>query len=298
MTGKASIAVIIPAYGPSPHLRAVLDGIRAQSRGPDAVYVSHSGSHDPSEWIARDYPEVNALHSDERLFAGAARNRAARLCDQEFLAFTDCDTVPDPDWLKHAISTLDQHPDAFAVGSVGVAYSGGYWGMTTWLCEFSEQAPWRPGGFQSGGASCNMAVRAADLRAAGYFPEEFRAGQDTMLFYRLREAGRSQRFAPEMSVSHFNIAGLGHMSRHLLNQGRHFAKVRRSSDLPGGVAVRFWPMAPLLGLAKAWRVFGRLVGNSQVGTAIYYGPGIVMGLAIWTVGCVYAAATQKFAGEY
>lgn len=298
MTQDARIAIIIPAYGPTPHLRAVLDGIRIQSKRPDAVYVSHSGSHDPSDWISHEYPEVRALHSEERLYAGAARNRAVRLSDEELLAFTDCDTVPDVNWLKHALTTLENNPDGFAVGSVAVARSGGYWGMTTWLCEFSEQAPWRPEGVQAGGASCNMVVRASHLQAVGYFPEGFRAGQDTMLFFRLRESGLKQRFVPEMSVGHFNIPGFRHMARHLLNQGRHFAKVRLSADLPGKTAVRFWPIAPLLGVAKAYRVFMRMLGNFQIGKAIYYAPGLLVGLTIWTAGCAYAAATQKFVGEY
>lgn len=298
MVVKRSIAVVIPAYGPSPHLRAVLEGVRAQSRKPDAIYVSHSGSHDPSEWIAREFPEVRALHSQERLYAGAARNRAARMAETDILAFTDCDTVPNPDWLEHAEQTLEKHPDGFVVGSVGVANTGGYWGMTTWLCEFSEQAPWRPAGVQTGGASCNMAVWAAHLREVDYFPEGFRAGQDTMLLYRLRNSGHEQRFVSKMSVGHFNIAGFGHMSKHLLNQGRHFAKVRLSADLPGRNAVRFWPMAPLLGVAKGARVFARMLGNSQIGKTLYYGPGIVVGLTIWTAGCVYASATQKFVGDY
>ena len=298
MPVRPTIAVIIPAFGPTPHLRDVLNGVRAQSRAADAVYLSHSGSHDPTDWLACEYPEVTVLHSDERLFAGAARNRAARITEADILAFTDCDTRPDLRWLEHAESRLRGSTEIFVVGSVSVARGGGYWGMTTWLCEFSEQAPWRRSGEQRGGASCNMAVRKAHLSAVDFFPEDFRAGQDTMLFHRLRSSGRIQVFAPEMEVSHFNIPGFGHMARHLYNQGRHFAKVRTFETLPGHIAIRYWPLAPLLGVAKGGKIIGRMLGHINGLSKVIYLPGILLGVAIWNAGCTYAAVTRNFTGRY
>lgn len=298
MSSLPSISVVIPAYGPTPHLRAVLTALRRGTLAPAATYVSHSGSDDPSAWLADEFPHVEVLHSPERLYAGAARNRAARLVDTEAIAFCDCDTTPAPDWLEQATHALAERNGIFVVGSVGVAASGGYWGMSTWLCEFSEQAPWRPGGIQRGGASCNLAVRTADLAAVGYFPEEFRAGQDTMLFYRLRAAGLTQIFRPQMEVGHFNLPGFAHFARHLNNQGRHFAMVRRNADLPGRLAVRFWPLAPALGAAKVLFVLKRILGAGRPGMAAKYLAGILIGIAIWTAGCAYAAATDRFTGRY
>ncbi len=295
---KPSLAVIIPASGPSPHLRAVLGALFAGTDRPDEVHVSHSGSDDPREWLAREFPQVRAQHSPERLFAGAARNRGAAAAEAAILAFCDNDTLPQPDWAARIRERFADNEGEFLVGSVGVAESGGYWGMTTWLCEFSEQAPWRPGGEQHGGASCNMAVRAEDLRKVGGFPEDFRAGQDTMLFHRLRDSGLRQVFDPLIEVRHCNIAGFGHFARHLANQGRHFAKVRRAAPLPGHTAVRFWPLAPALGLAKGTRIVWRIAAAGRIGTLVGRLPGIVVGMAVWAGGCTYAAASRRFTGDY
>ena len=143
-----------------------------------------------------------------------------------------------------------------------------------------------------------MAVRAADLAAVGFFPEDFRAGQDTLLFHKLRRHGLTQHFDPSMRVRHHNIPGLRHFARHLLNQGRHFAKVRTAADLAGSRAVRWWPLAPLLGAAKAGLVLRRVVAGKGPLAAAAYLPGIVIGIGAWTAGCSYAAATRKFTGQY
>ncbi|MDN3645901.1 glycosyltransferase family A protein [Pontixanthobacter aestiaquae] len=298
MPDLPSISIVIPAYGPTPFLRAVLDGLRAGTQQPEAIYVSHSGSEDPTDWLKEEFPEVTALHSEERLFAGAARNRAAKLVRTDAIAFCDCDTVPATDWVEQAAISLSANDNAFIVGSIGIAQPGGYWGMSVWHCEFSEQAPWRPFGEQRGGASCNLAVRTRDLETVGYFPENFRAGQDTMLFHLLRGSGKRQIFQPKMQVGHFNLDGFPHFSKHLLNQGRHFAKVRMTADMPGHRAVRFWPLSPLLGVAKCGLILKRILSGGQFMTAIRYLPGIVAGTAIWTAGCTYAAATGRFTGRY
>lgn len=293
-----TIDVIIPAYGETPHLRSVLDAICSGTLRPASVTVSHSGDHDPSGWIGAHYPDVMCCHSPQRLFAGEARNRAAALGQAEILAFCDSDTVPAPDWLQRIAARLEGEAGVFLVGSVGVARLGGYWGMSTWHCEFSEQAPFNTLRDQRGGASCNTAIRRTDFEAVGGFPNDFRAGQDTMLFYRLREAGLRQLFDPDIRVDHFNIPGFRHFARHQFNQGRHFAKTRLHADLPGRFAVRIWPLSIPLGAYKALKVLGRLARARRICWLLGYLPGILVACTIWGAGCTYAAATGRFTGRY
>lgn len=295
MTDK--IAVIIPAYGHPKHLRAVLEGVLAGDEVPHTIYVSHSGSDDPSEWLAADFPQVQSLHSSGRLFAGAARNQAARISDADILAFCDDDTVPQKGWLSGIRKHFSAN-DGFLVGSVGVERTGGYWGMALWLCEFSEQAPWRPLGEQTGGASCNFSVRREDLASVDYFPENFRAAQDTMLFLKLRTAGFRQIFDPSVEVRHFNIPGFAHFKKHLSNQGRHFAKARIAKTMPGSAAIRFWPLAPFLGVFKGWLILKRMINAGRIGDIVIRLPGIIVGISVWAIGCTFAAATGKFTGKY
>lgn len=294
---RKSVSVIVPAYGPSPHLEAVLDGLAQGTDQPEEVFVSHSGSDDPTERLAHTHPDVTVLHSPERLFAGAARNRAMHRASSDVLAFCDNDTVPDRNWVS-IVREFFAENRAVLVGSVDVERTGGYWGMAVWLCEFSEQAPWGQTREQKGGASCNMAVRREDILRVSGFPEDFRAGQDTMLLHNLRASGLKQIFEPKLRVGHFNIEGFGHFRRHLFNQGRHFAKIRKTVPMSGHTAIRFWPLAPLLGVAKGALVLRRMASSGRPLFFAKHLPGVVAGIAVWTAGVTYAAATGRFTGKY
>lgn len=294
---RSTVSAIIPAYGPSPHLEAVLDGLARGSDQPEEILVSHSGEGNPTSRLAKSHPNVTVLHSPERLFAGAARNRAMHKSTGEILAFCDNDTVPDINWIGIIRGTLASERIVL-VGSVDTERSGGYWGMATWLCEFSEQAPWGKRREQKGGASCNMAVRREDILAVSGFPEDFRAGQDTMLLHNLRQSGLKQIFDPALRVGHFNISGFGHFRRHLFNQGRHFAKSRASVTMAGHTAVRFWPLAPSLGLAKGALIVHRMAAAKRPLFFVKHLPGVLVGLAVWSVAVTYAAATGRYTGSY
>lgn len=286
MDEGVSIAVIIPAYGPTPHLLAVLDRICSGTRRPQEIIVSHSGPNDPTGAIAKTHPEVRVLHSPARLFAGAARNRGAAIARGDLLAFCDSDVLPAVGWLELLAAALEADERRFVVGSVGMAQTGGYWGTANWLCEFSEQAPWRRGGEQEGGASCNMAVWRSDFLEVEGFPEEVHVGEDTQLFARLRAAGLRQIFVPSAEVGHYNLSGIGHLGRHQRLHGKHFVQTRRLLELPGSAIVRRPWLTPLLPLIKTGRILRRLLeGNRrQKLWAVIYFPGIAIGMSCWGSG--------------
>ena len=284
---SASISVVIPAYGECPYLHEVVSAILDGSTAPCEVIVSHSGPSDPSASLKARFEDVTVLHSGERLFAGAARNRGAAIAEGEILAFCDADTRPVADWLAEVTRCLSASSDRFVVGSVGMTRSGGYWGMSNWLLEFSEQAPWQKPGEQTGGASCNMAVRAEDFRAVGGFPEDMRGGEDTTLFSGLRQLGLAQVFCPDAEVGHFNNAGLAAFARHQTGLGASFADVRRSLDMPGHQFVRQPLLALLLWMPKAFVVLRRAIfgGVRPAALALLLTPGVFLGSLIWSFSC-------------
>ncbi len=291
----AKISVIIPSYGPAPHLHSVLTALEGGSRRPDEIIVSHSGSDNPAAGITQAFRDVVVIHSDTRLFAGQARNAGAVAARHPIFAFCDSDTIPRCDWLENAARLLSRQAEIFIVGSVGHAISGGYWGMATWISEFSEQAPWRPGGEQHGGASCNFICRAADLELAGYFPDAQAIGEDTLMFARLRSCGLRQIFLPSAQVGHCNIAGFSHFRRHIFGHGAAFVSIRKNHRLPGSFAVRFWPVALILWGAKMVKIIGRIMqsGRGRFRRLGYFLPGIMLGAIIWQAGAIKGLLTRS-----
>ncbi len=285
-TTAGGISVVIPAYGACPHLAQVLAALSDGTSAPDEIIVSHSGPENPAAELAHVFPAIRWLHSPERLFAGAARNAGARVANGSLLAFCDSDVLPDQHWLARIRDLFDQGERLVMVGAVGVARDGGYWGMSNWICEFSEQAPWRPAGEQAGGASCNMAVRASDFQAIGGFPNDLAGGEDTIFFALARAAGCRQHFRPEIAVGHFNNHGLSAFARHQYAIGKGFAETRLMRDLPGKTFVRIPPLTLLLWIPKSLVVLKRafLGGAIGIGQGLTYFPGILLGSLIFTAG--------------
>lgn len=279
-------SVVIPAYGYCPHLPALIRALLAGVEPPDQVIVSHSGPNNPADELAGISDSVTVLHDPGRLLGGAARNRGAGIAEGEWIAFIDADVRPRTDWLCALLQAARHSPDRFVVGSVGYATTGGYWGLCNWLCEFSEQAPWRLAGRQSGGASCNMVLRAADFRAAGGFPEDHQPGEDTMLFARLNEMGRMQWFEPAARVDHHNQSGLRAFARHQYRLGYHSALVRQQVALRGSIATRIWPLALGLWIPRLALLGRRIVGGGPTWwlRGLGFTPGLVLGSWIWTTG--------------
>lgn len=294
-----STTVVIPAYGHCPHLHEILAAILSDNHVPTEVIVSHSGLEDPTEELQSAFKSVTVLHSPERLFAGAARNRGAAVATSDILAFCDADTKPRPGWLSALVAAVEAAPRRVVVGAVGVARTGGYWGLSNWLLEFSEQAPWRKGGPQTGGASCNMALRTREFRDIGGFRDGLPIGEDTTLFARLREAGVAQVFAPGAVVAHFNNTGFVAFTQHQTGLGRGFADVRSAREMGGSFAVRRPILAPGLFVPKVgfvlWRTFGGGLRPSILG--LYLLPGVLVGSAIWTRACFNRARALRLASD-
>ncbi|MEM9761035.1 MAG: glycosyltransferase [Pseudomonadota bacterium] len=279
-----TVSIVIPAFGPSPHLAESIRAMLSADTVPDEIIISHSGPDDPTAMLACFAPRVRVRHDDHRLLGGAARNRGASEATGRLLVFMDSDVRPASGWLNALIVAC--RPGHFVVGSVGMAETGGYWGMANWISEFSEQAPWRSAGAQTGGASCNMALARADFEAAGGFAETHQPGEDTLLFHRLRAAGLTQWFEPSSRVEHYNQHGFAAFRRHQERLGYHSALVRQQVALDGSITTRVRPLALLLWLARLWRIMGRMAGGGPAwwGRMVTLGPAVVLGSWIWSAG--------------
>ena len=159
-----------------------MEALKSQTVPPARIIVSHSGDDTPNHLFKSLGDGAILLHSDERLYAGAARNVGLRRVDTEWVAFLDADVVPAPDWLERMTVAARTHPQKhFFVGSVGSAVSGGYWGLGLWFFEFSSIHPYMPAGTRERGPSGNMIVRCADMRDVGGFPDGLMASEDVRL---------------------------------------------------------------------------------------------------------------------
>lgn len=298
LKGAADISVIIPAFGHCPHLLKVLDALETQSLRPAEIIIVHSGPDDPTDELRHKKPAVMVIHSDSRLYAGAARNLGAENAATPWLAFLDSDVRPVGTWLESLLKSAESQLAQLVVGSVAYAVTGGYWGLCLWATEFSGQFPHLKSEETERGASANMVVSADAFAQAGGFPDDIRIGEDTVLFARLRQMGIVQWFASDAEVQHYNIGGFLYYARHLFPLGKSSALCRRRYALQGHIVTKFWVLAPGLWLARLYLISKRSLGKNGLGKRFLACllPGIMLGVIIWNIGFILGLFMNMPAG--
>jgi glycosyltransferase involved in cell wall biosynthesis len=190
--------VIVPSRGAEAKLLPLLDALAGQTLARERyeVIVALDGAAAAPALAARLATMGATLVTlAQRSGPGAARNAGAARAGGEFLAFTEDDVTPAPDWLERAAARLDTEPQL----------------------DVLEGATLKPGGrpvrvLGDGGRSwlpTNLFVRRAlfarlggycegffDLERAVYFREDSDFG------FTLEEAGARLGMAPEARVTH------------------------------------------------------------------------------------------------
>src|SRR5262245_37657845 len=111
--GLPFVSVIVPVWN-SPELIAIcLSALTAQTYPRDRfeVLVVDNASTDSTAEVARSFPIATVL-LERTPGSYHARNRALKEARGEYVAFTDADCIPAPDWLEKAIESALRHPNA------------------------------------------------------------------------------------------------------------------------------------------------------------------------------------------
>lgn len=107
------VSVVIPTRGEEAKLLPLFDALVRQLLPGDRfeVIVAFDGA-EPHGAAAARVAELGAraVTLEMRGGPGAARNRGAAVARGAWLAFTEDDCVPDPDWLERAVARLESEP--------------------------------------------------------------------------------------------------------------------------------------------------------------------------------------------
>lgn len=290
------LTVVIPAYGPGPYLEEVVAALAPQLGDGCRIIVSHSGDCDPTDRFA-GHGRVTVLHSTERLFAGAARNRGLALAEAEWVAFIDEDVVPAADWYAALRRSIDENAAHCIIGAIDYRVTGGYWGISLWYVEFGSVHPYMPKRMLTGGPSANMAVRREAFAKTGGFPDDWRSSEELVAQARMITAGHNLIFDPAVVAFHYNLRGPGPVLRHLFLYGRFGARLRRAFPLlPGALAVRH-PMVSLgMWLARLGQMTRRVMvsNGSRKLHYLLHVPGIIICLMTWNLSFAREAFQPDF----
>lgn len=161
----------------------------------------------------------------------AARNAGAARAVGTFLAFTDDDCQPAPDWLRALAARFGTAPEAMIGGRTVNAlpenpFSTASQLLVDYLYEYYNADPAGPRFF----ASNNLAAPAERFRALGGFNPRFTrtAAEDRELCDRWVQFGEHLTYAPEVVIRHAHCLDLGGFWRQHFNYGHGALGFHRS----------------------------------------------------------------------
>jgi len=223
LTKQVVFSVIVPYRNEARHIGACCAALQRQSLGRDRyelVFVDNRSTDGASE-IIRSTPGVTLIR-EERPGPYAARNAALQRATGQFIAFTDADCAPAPDWLEQALQAM--HATGAAV-AIGPRHCPSGSALAVRLLQDYENAKLAftltqlPPRFAFGLCS-NMIVRAEVFRRVGLFDPWERAA-DTAYLHRVMKHDPAHRvvFWPSMSVTHWGVRTTGQALRKLFVYG-------------------------------------------------------------------------------
>lgn len=236
------VSVVVPVYNGEADLPPLISCLQAQTYPADLVeyLLVDNNSCDRTNAILQTTAQscqglTIRLLSETRIQSSyAARNTGIRAATSEFLAFTDADCRPQPNWLSALIQPLADSSVALVAGEI-VALPG-----TTLLEQYADrqdtlsQKHTLAHPFCPYGQTANLAIRRQVLDMVGLFRPYLTTGGDADICWRIQRqnAGRLV-FAPTAIVQHRHRATLGELQ----SQWRRYGRSNRYLHELHGVAL-------------------------------------------------------------
>lgn len=278
------ISIVIPARNAEETLPATLEAARAQDyAGPVEVVVADgSDTGATAELLGRRFPEARRVENPERT-TPTALNRAIAAASHRILVRCDAHAVLPPGYLTRAVATLARTGAANVGGTQAPAGRTRFEravALATGTLLGAGGARWRMGGREGPAHTVYLgAFRREALEAVGGFDPSLLRNQDYDLNRRLRAAGETVWFDPELSVAYRPRSDLPALARQYFQYG--WWKRVVLDRYPESNRARFWP-APLLVAGLVSSGFAALLGSllPLVGGGALRGPTLAAAAAV------------------
>jgi GT2 family glycosyltransferase len=277
-------SIVTPTYNRPDRLKRYLEALTRLHYDKDQfeVVLVDDGSDVPTRPVAEGFAgQLNITYLQQN-HGGVAKGRhlGAENSRGIYLAFTDDDCVPSPDWLTHLEAALDSTPNAAAGGFTTNAlpdnpYSEASQVLITYLYQnFNQDSK------QAKFFTANNAALPRDLyfEVGGLDTSWPFCGEDRDLWERWRAAGHPMVYAPEAVVEHYHDLDIQRFRKQHFNYGRGARRLRKTAAQADAKAVPFerlmfycclplaafrqlggwrsWHVAALLGLSQVWNTLG------------------------------------------
>ncbi|MEL7331497.1 MAG: glycosyltransferase [Cyanobacteria bacterium J06560_2] len=220
------VSVIVPIYNGEQDLPGLLKCLMAQTYPAEQVeyLLVDNGSSDHTPQLLADAVEqftakgltYKALSETDIQSAYAARNTGIRTATGEFLAFTDADCYPQPQWLVELMQPFQNDQVGLVAGEI-TAFPG-----TTWLEHYAEhkgtmsQKNTLAHAFCAYGQTANLGVRLTALKQVGLFRPYLTTGGDADICWRIQREGTYK--GQPWQIQYAEAASIQHRHRQTLHE--------------------------------------------------------------------------------
>ena len=176
-----NISVVIPALNAECYLPALLKSIEAQTLLPkEIIIVDSSPSNRTVEIIEQWQGGIPIIyHKVDFAYPGHARNIGVKLANGEWIAFIDCRTIPDCDWLEISASTA-LHSGAEFVEALRLSEADTHFKQILCAATYGCDAARSLAG--------SIVLKRVFEQSGGFIPD-VRAGEDLEWMHRLQSLG-------------------------------------------------------------------------------------------------------------
>jgi glycosyltransferase involved in cell wall biosynthesis len=163
------------------------------------VILVNSGDDGTATFVKEGYPDVRVIHLPEPALPGKARNAGLQVASGDYVTFPGSHIVLPPNSLQHRV---DAHEKGYAMVTGTVLNGTRSWaGWASYFLDHWIALPGRPA-TQLESAPSRCSYMMGTLKAIGGFPEDRRAGEDTVVNNRLFELGHKAYFSSNIVITH------------------------------------------------------------------------------------------------
>ena len=203
--------------------RSVRSVVGQECDEPFEVVVAASGTDGTAEVVRRRFPSITVVDVPEPGLPGAARNAGVAVARGEFVSFPGSHVELPPGSLQARIRAHELGY-SMVTGSIlnGTTTPAGW---AAYFLDHSPSLPDRPSGELEGVPAHCSYTREALLEAGG-FPEDMRAGEDTVLNAELWRRGHRAWRAADVRLTHRNRCATPlRLVRHHFVRGRALGRI-------------------------------------------------------------------------
>jgi glycosyltransferase involved in cell wall biosynthesis len=196
------ISVIVPVHNEEGSIRALLDGLIAQSFPAAEIVIADGGSTDKTasiidEYIRRGAP-IKLIRGGPGL-PGRNRNLAASEARGEWLAFIDAGVHPHQDWLKGLVGQISNRSELDVVyGSYEPIIDSFFRECAS--IAYVPPAEWTGDILHRTHSIASSLMRRRVWEDVGGFPENLRSAEDLVFMNQVKGAGYRIGYAPAALV--------------------------------------------------------------------------------------------------